>query len=151
MKFFKKTAYFWATLDLSTVTEADSIGGFYSFMVCNNEMCLPPTDIDFKISASEIMPASERPEYCPKKKEKKEMGDKGDGDEDGEDEEEEGLIFIFLMGFGIGLAALFTPCVFPMIPMTVSFFTKTSKTKSEGIRNALLYGFFIIFIFRSFH
>ena len=147
LKFFKKTAYFWATLDLSTVTEADSIGGFYSFMVCNNEMCLPPTDIDFKISASEIMPASERPEYCPKKKEKKEMGDKGDGDEDGEDEEEEGLIFIFLMGFGIGLAALFTPCVFPMIPMTVSFFTKTSKTKSEGIRNALLYGFFIIFIY----
>lgn len=147
LKFFKKTTYFWATLDLSTVTEADSIGGFYSFMVCNNEMCLPPTDIDFKISASEIMPASKRPEYCPKKKERKEMGDKGDGDEDGEDEEEEGLIFIFLMGFGIGLAALFTPCVFPMIPMTVSFFTKTSKTKSEGIRNALLYGFFIIFIY----
>ena len=62
-------------------------------------------------------------------------------------EEEGGLIWIFLMGFGLGFAALLTPCVFPMIPMTVSFFTKTSKTRAQGIKNALLYGFFIIFIY----
>ena len=62
-------------------------------------------------------------------------------------EEEESLIWTFLLGFGLGLAALLTPCVFPMIPMTVSFFTKQSKTRAEGIRNALIYGFFIIFIY----
>ena len=146
LMFFKKVGYYWATLDLSGVSATDSIGGFYTYMVCNDEMCLPPTDVDFKIYASDIKPASDRPTYC-KKKEKKPAGDdNGEDDEEGEDGEE-GLIWIFLMGFGIGLAALFTPCVFPMIPMTVSFFTKTSKTKSEGIRNALLYGFFIIFIY----
>tara|TARA_B110000093_G_scaffold56787_1_gene61201 strand:+ start:1 stop:1335 length:1335 start_codon:yes stop_codon:yes gene_type:complete len=53
------------------------------------------------------------------------------------------------MGFGLGLAALFTPCVFPLIPMTVSFFTKTSKTKAAGIKNAIIYGFFIIFIYTA--
>src|SRR5690606_25197022 len=50
--------------------------------------------------------------------------------------------FIFLQGFIGGFAALLTPCVFPMIPMNVSFFTKQSKTKSQGLRNALLYGIF---------
>jgi thiol:disulfide interchange protein DsbD len=64
-----------------------------------------------------------------------------------EEEEEEGIWGVFLLGMLLGFAALLTPCVFPMIPMTVSFFTKQSKTRSEGIRNALLYGFFIIFIY----
>jgi thiol:disulfide interchange protein DsbD len=54
---------------------------------------------------------------------------------------------IFIMGFLGGLAALLTPCVFPMIPMTVSFFTKQSKTKAMGIRNAIIYGISIIVIY----
>ncbi len=57
------------------------------------------------------------------------------------------LWMIFGLGFLGGLIALLTPCVFPMIPLTVSFFTKQSGTKSKGIRNALLYGFFIILIY----
>src|SRR5690606_17927655 len=48
---------------------------------------------------------------------------------------------------GGGLLALFTPCVFPMIPMTVSFFTKQSKTKAQGIKNAIIYGLAIILIY----
>jgi thiol:disulfide interchange protein len=55
------------------------------------------------------------------------------------------LIFIF--GFLGGFAALMTPCVFPMIPMTVSFFTKRSKTKASGIRNALIYSASIIILY----
>ena len=51
---------------------------------------------------------------------------------------------IFLLGFIGGLLALLTPCVFPMIPLTVSFFTKQSQSKSKGIANAILYGFFIV-------
>ncbi|THD32242.1 MAG: thiol:disulfide interchange protein [Flavobacterium johnsoniae] len=62
-------------------------------------------------------------------------------------ETEKGLLTIFLIAFFSGFAALLTPCVFPMIPMTVSFFTKQSKTKSQGIRNAILYGVSIILIY----
>ena len=54
---------------------------------------------------------------------------------------------IFLIAFLSGFAALLTPCVFPMIPMTVSFFTKQSKTKAGGKRNAILYGISIIVIY----
>lgn len=57
------------------------------------------------------------------------------------------LFSIFLLGFVGGLLALLTPCVFPMIPLTVSFFTKQSKNKSKGIFNAILYGFFIVLIY----
>lgn len=54
---------------------------------------------------------------------------------------------IFVLGFLGGLVALLTPCVFPMIPLTVSFFTKQSGTKSKGIRNAIVYGLFIVLIY----
>ncbi|MBT8314219.1 MAG: hypothetical protein KJP26_07135, partial [Maribacter sp.] len=57
------------------------------------------------------------------------------------------LWVIFGLGFLGGLIALLTPCVFPMIPLTVSFFTKQSHNKSKGIVNALLYGFFIVLIY----
>jgi thiol:disulfide interchange protein DsbD len=62
-------------------------------------------------------------------------------------EEKKGLWSIFFLAFIGGFAALLTPCVFPMIPMTVSFFTKQSKTKAEGKRNAILYGVSIILIY----
>src|SRR5690625_208460 len=57
------------------------------------------------------------------------------------------LVTVFILAFLWGFAALLTPCVFPMIPMTVSFFTKQSKTKAAGKRNAILYGIFIILIY----
>ena len=58
-----------------------------------------------------------------------------------------GIWMIFGLGFLGGLIALLTPCVFPMIPLTVSFFTKHSEKKSKGIANAILYGFFIVLIY----
>ncbi|WP_343590865.1 cytochrome c biogenesis protein CcdA [Flavobacterium sp.] len=66
---------------------------------------------------------------------------KSDADSD------KGLLAIFIVSFLSGFAALLTPCVFPMIPMTVSFFTKQSKTKAAGIRNAIIYGISIIIIY----
>lgn len=54
---------------------------------------------------------------------------------------------IFLLGLVGGFIALLTPCVFPLIPLTVSFFTKRSGSKAKGIRNAVLYGFFIFLIY----
>jgi thiol:disulfide interchange protein len=62
-------------------------------------------------------------------------------------EEQRGLLTIFFLAFLGGLAALLTPCVFPMIPMTVSFFTKQSKNPGQGKRNALFYGISIIGIY----
>ena len=62
-------------------------------------------------------------------------------------ESKKSMWLIFIISFLSGFAALLTPCVFPMIPMTVSFFTKKSKSKSEGLRNAILYGFSIIAIY----
>ncbi len=63
------------------------------------------------------------------------------------DKESKGLLGIFFTSFFLGFLVLLTPCVFPMIPMTVSYFTKQSKTRAAGIKNALLYGFFIIVIY----
>ena len=64
-----------------------------------------------------------------------------------DDDSNVSLWFIFFNGFGWGFVALLTPCVFPMIPMTVSFFTKQSKSRSKGIINALIYGLSIIVIY----
>jgi thiol:disulfide interchange protein len=62
-------------------------------------------------------------------------------------ENKKGYLSIFLLGFLGGLLALLTPCVFPMIPLTVSFFTKGAKNRRKGLRNAVLYGFFIFLIY----
>ena len=67
--------------------------------------------------------------------------------EEHKSQSQRGLWSIFLIAFLSGFAALLTPCVFPMIPMTVSFFTKQSKTKVAGIRNAIIYGVSIIVIY----
>jgi len=62
-------------------------------------------------------------------------------------EEKKGLWTLFILSFFAGFAALLTPCVFPMIPMTVSFFTKQSKNRAQGIRNAIIYGLAIIVLY----
>lgn len=61
--------------------------------------------------------------------------------------ESKGLLSIFLLGFIAGLVALLTPCVFPMIPLTVSFFTKKAQSRKSGITNAMMYGLFIFMIY----
>ena len=105
-------------------------------MTCDDGKCIFPPDVEFEVNLSEASPSSEQPDLCP------------EGDEAQTPQEDEGGLFVlFLLGMGLGFAALFTPCVFPLIPMTVSFFTKQSKTKAEGIRNALIYGASIIFIY----
>jgi cytochrome c biogenesis protein CcdA/thioredoxin-related protein len=60
------------------------------------------------------------------------------------------LLFIFLLGLLGGFIALLTPCVFPMIPLTVSFFTKQAGSRKRGIANAAIYGFFIFIIYVLF-
>ncbi len=77
-------------------------------------------------------------------------GSEAESDSIGNDKKapsDQSLWWIFGVSFVSGLLALLTPCVFPMIPMTVSFFTKQSKTKAAGIRNAVTYGVSIIAIY----
>lgn len=78
---------------------------------------------------------------------KKEVLEKDNSKDDAESEKDFSWLLIFITGFGGGLIALLTPCVFPMIPMTVTFFTKQSGTRKKGIINALLYGVSIIVIY----
>jgi len=148
LNFFEEEVYWVAHLDLSEANPADSISGFLSFMVCDSARCLPPEDIDFKVALSDV--GSAIADYCPPSQhlchgapeaEHKEAVEPAD------EEDEEGIWGVFLLGMLLGFAALLTPCVFPMIPMTVSFFTKQSKTRAQGIRNALIYGLFIIVIY----
>lgn len=73
--------------------------------------------------------------------------DKSTLDETEKEDEQRGLWTIFILSFLFGFTALLTPCIFPMIPMTVSFFTKQSKTRAGGIRNAIIYGVAIIVIY----
>jgi len=68
-------------------------------------------------------------------------------DDDSSSSESKGLWGIFFIAFLSGFAALLTPCVFPMIPLTVSFFTKQSKNRAAGIKNAIMYGVFIVVIY----
>ncbi|MDG2425636.1 MAG: cytochrome c biogenesis protein CcdA [Flavobacteriales bacterium] len=117
-------------------TAPDSIKGSAYFMVCDDSKCLPPDDAFYAVALSDALPASEKPEYCPET-----TGGHGSSDKDS------GILMLFFLGMGLGFAALLTPCVFPLIPMTVSFFTKQSKTKAEGIRNATIYGLSIIVIY----
>lgn len=158
LKFFEETVCWVQTLDLSGAAPTDSLKGFYSFMVCDDSRCLPPEDIDFALAVSDVRPVADRPDYCPPSQHLCDHGGEEEAAESEEEsapsagdgqsiEEEEGILGVFLLGMLLGFAALLTPCVFPMIPMTVSFFTKQSKTRAQGIRNALLYGFFIIFIY----
>ncbi len=66
---------------------------------------------------------------------------------DGEEGGDNSLLNIFLLGFVGGLLAFLTPCVFPMVPLTVSFFTKRTEKRGKGIGSAILYGFFIVLIY----
>ena len=112
------------------------------FMVCDDEKCLPPTYVDLTFQLTEdsaTVTSAEQPTIVPEtvngiEKEVKEADNRG-------------LLTLFLLAFLSGFAALLTPCVFPMIPMTVSFFTKQSKNKAAGIRNAIVYGISIIVIY----
>ncbi|HAS40388.1 MAG TPA: disulfide bond formation protein DsbD [Microscillaceae bacterium] len=76
----------------------------------------------------------------------KDKGSKENAQDNKEGSSTGSLIGLFVLAFGGGLLALLTPCVFPMIPMTVTFFTKQSKTKAEGRKKAIVYGVSIVSI-----
>lgn len=150
IKYFEDEAKFYQTikvLDPEAIIEAE-----VEFMVCNDSMCLPPDTIPFQISvaANKSTKGYANAEVTPLDLEKTEelsLDLKGWETYKPESEENESFLTIFLLGFLGGLIALLTPCVFPMIPLTVSFFTKGAKSRQKGLMNAILYGVFIFLIY----
>ena len=129
IKFFENSAIF--KQRVKTTSDINTINGVVEFMVCDDTKCLAPTEVDLVFILENETKVSAVSNTL----------------KDDENELDTGLLTLFILSFLGGLAALLTPCVFPMIPMTVSFFTKQSKTKSAGIKNAILYGVSIIIIY----
>jgi thiol:disulfide interchange protein DsbD len=135
------------------------IKGVFSFQVCDEAgKCLLPHEYPFELSVKAFTTSSSNASDTAQitnnntEKEPTDSTDKTtteDQKPNKEDSEKKGksLWVIFILSFLSGFAALLTPCVFPMIPMTVSFFTKQSQSKAAGIRNAVLYGLSIIAIY----
>jgi thiol:disulfide interchange protein DsbD len=115
------------------------IGGELVFMTCDDKRCLPPEYIELSFSLDDAVEAP-MPSFS-------KSDDTVKAEADKESEGDKTLFGLFFIGFLLGFAALLTPCVFPMIPMTVSFFTKQSKSKAAGVKNAIIYGLFIIIIY----
>lgn len=170
------------------------IKGYLTYMVCNDEMCLPPRDVDFSFTVtpsgstgakpgattpdqpntSPTAPGGNVPE-APTPDDQAVIGPgpgavtpPNDPNFQGffnskrdinpqeyvsqcaaEPEESGSGWWVFIAGFIGGLIALLTPCVFPMIPLTVSFFTKRSRDRATGLRNALWYSASIVVIYVS--
>lgn len=151
LKFFEKRGTF---IQKFEITDEDNyiIKGSLNYSACNNENCLPPTDFNFvyygknvseveKVNAG-ITGADLGPLWEPVKDKLEKFGGITST-------KNHTWIYIFLMGFAGGLLALFTPCVWPIIPMTVSFFLKRGASRKKGIKDALVYGLSIIIIYLS--
>ncbi len=154
--YHEKTVVFSKKIKILT-NDAFEITGDIEFQICDENGCLfpPAQEYTFKIvpqgdcsPTSEIVPVDSSIDDEPIIEEVVEPVLKEVEFEEGElDTKKKTLWTIFILGFLGGLVALLTPCVFPLIPMTVSFFTKQTKTRREGIIKALLYGFAIVLIY----
>ena len=142
------------------------LNGTFSFQTCDETHCLAPYDGNFKVNVkglkssatSEVNPINDQASSVDSVIENVEGEIETTADVSAKPDEKnvkiapkkdekKSLLAIFIISFISGLAALFTPCVFPMIPMTVSFFTKQSKSKAQGIKNASIFGISIILIY----
>jgi thiol:disulfide interchange protein DsbD len=125
-------------------------------MTCDDSKCLPSVDIPFNVNLSALtveigaiedttatpMQVTETPGQF--KIDRSKVADCGN---EPLNEKGKGIWGIFILGFLGGLVALLTPCVFPMIPLTVSYFTKGAENKKKGLFNAAMYGFFIFAVY----
>jgi thiol:disulfide interchange protein len=120
------------------------------YSVCDAEKCLPPDTKTFTLNLATMdllqqeLVLTERDMLL---SQALELKLKGQENYTPEEEKQQGLGTIFFLGFIGGLLALLTPCVFPMIPLTVSFFTKSAQNKATGTIKAITYGAFIFLIY----
>ena len=153
LRFFDSKATFTQQLNIID-SENYIIKGHLTYAACNNENCLPPTDVPFqfygKQSGKSIAETthkdtgwSEMGKYWNPVVEQLHAMNKNAS------VETHSWLYIFFMGFLGGLLAMLTPCVWPVIPMTVSFFLKRNSTREKGVAEAIIYGASIIVIYLS--
>lgn len=163
---FEKTATFKQKIKV-TSNKDFKLSGALEFMVCDDKQCLPPEEVEFTfelkgvVNTSEIsktetktvdtsntsLTSAENIDTTTKVADTSATSGTMLSKLPEEKKEADSIWFIFIQGFLFGFVALLMPCIFPMIPLTVSFFTKQSKTRAIGIRNALLYGLSIVVIY----
>lgn len=132
--YFTNQVVFTQKIRLKDAATTD-IKGYVEFMSCNDETCTPPTEaeFDFKLKTSDVKAEVVTPVLSNKNG----IQNPGSGN----------LLFFLFFSFLAGLAAILTPCVFPMIPMTVSFFMNSGESKLKSRLYAAFYGFSIILIY----
>ena len=152
-KFVESPAVF--TQQLIALDPTQPVTGYLTYMTCNDSECIP-ADLDFAVNLAagaggivQVDPASglkaiDQTVATIRETHKSPVATCG---KEVADNEEDSILWTFVLGFAGGLLALLTPCVFPMIPLTVSFFTKSSMDRATGVRNALIYGLSIIVIY----
>ena len=162
VRYFEKTAQF--VQELKLTGGAYAVEGYLEYGACNDENCLPPTQVSFSFQGegagapaqslaeagteaddgaahvAASAPAGQPDYWAPVINELNAFGESVA-------QRDLSWLYVFGMGFLGGLLALFTPCVWPIIPMTVSFFLKRTKDKKKGIRDACTYGAAIIVIY----
>lgn len=132
LKYFAHEATFTQKIKLLS-DDTISVKGYITYMSCDDTQCLPPSDEEFDFLFNEPSKkaiTAQEAEITPESS-----------------QSDESLVHFFFFAFLFGLAAILTPCVFPMIPMTVSFFMKDSENKAKGRMQASVYGLAIIAIY----
>lgn len=154
LKLLKKKADF--TREIRVLTNQPlKITGFLEYMCCDNEKCLPPTEVEFsftlKVEETAVTAevAVEPEEIVAPDAEVDSVAVVSETviADDFSDTSSDSVWYMFIVGLLGGLLALITPCVFPMIPMTVSYFIRGSASKAKGRRDAIFYGFSIVVIY----
>lgn len=135
IKTFSETAEF--RQKITALSPSFKVTGAVNFMACNNATCSPPKDVDFEIAISDNTGDS--------------TASQANTDTTNRDIEntDRGLLKFFLISILAGLAGILTPCVFPMIPMTVAFFSQGSDNRGKAIFKALIFGASIVLIYSS--
>jgi len=158
----------------ATIKANTTVNGAYTYQVCDDKMCLPPKTATFTLEIKNTDGNADTSTVVEKSlaAASDSVATTGETKNDGTirdtaekkaavaaihkdtdntpvngKKESKSLLWLFLAAVAGGLAAVITPCVYSMIPITVSFFTKRSKTRAEGVRNALYYSLSIILIF----
>jgi thiol:disulfide interchange protein DsbD len=135
IKTFSNTAEF--RQKITAVESSFTVTGAVNFMACNNTICSPPKDVEFAIKIAE------KTENKVIKNNIKPEGDSAPV------KSGRGLLKFFLISLLAGFAGVLTPCVFPMIPMTVAFFSQGSQKKGKSVFRALIFGISIVLIYAS--
>ena len=162
LSYYAKSAQFVQKLTV-TDPKSFSIKGYAKYMGCNDQSCLPPTDYNFsfggknEIATAPVAPdsaksavsitANSTPETTTVDLWKPVIDELHAFGNAGGITSETSFFWIFIFGFLGGLLALMTPCVWPLIPMTVSFFLKRSQDRKKAVRQAITYGVAIIVIY----